>query len=146
VRAASNGPTVGGYAALFNEVTDLGQVYERIEPGAFDGADMSDVRLLYNHEGVPLARSSAGTLAVMIDPKGLKYVAALSDTELARQIADSARRGDITQSSFAFTITRQRWDEHNGRPLRVIESIGKVIDVSPVSYPAYENTEFSLVK
>ena len=142
VTAASNGPTVSGYAAVFNQVTDLGKMYERIEPGAFDGADMSDVRLLINHEGLPLARTASGTMALLIDERGLKYVATLDTTEQAHALASAARRGDVSQSSFAFTIDRQRFEEHNGKPLRIIERVGTVLDVSPVTYPAYPGTEF----
>ena len=142
VTAASNGPTVSGYAAVFNQVTDLGKMYERIEPGAFDGADMSDVRLLINHEGLPLARTASGTMALLIDERGLRYVATLDTTEQAHALASAARRGDVSQSSFAFTINRQRFEEHNGKPLRIIEQVGTVLDVSPVTYPAYPGTEF----
>jgi HK97 family phage prohead protease len=142
VSAASNGPTVSGYAAVFNQTTDLGKMFERIEPGAFDGADMSDVRLLINHEGLPLARTASGTLGLMVDSRGLKYVATLDTTEQAHALASAARRGDVSQSSFAFTIDRQRFEEHNGKPLRIIERIGTVLDVSPVTYPAYPGTEF----
>jgi len=142
VSAASNGPTVSGYAAVFNQVTDLGKMYERIEPGAFDGADMSDVRLLINHEGLPLARTASGTMALLIDERGLRYVATLDTTEQAHALASAARRGDVSQSSFAFTINRQRFEEHNGKPLRIIEQVGTVLDVSPVTYPAYPGTEF----
>lgn len=142
VKAPRTGTTVGGYAAVFNEITDLGTFYESIAPGAFDEADMSDVRLLYNHDGIPLARTKSGTLTVYLDERGLKYVAALSETEYAQQIADAARRGDISQSSFAFTVDRQRWTEHNGKAHRIIEKVGAVTDVSPVAFPAYEGTEF----
>ena len=142
VSAASNGPTVSGYAAVFNQTTDLGKMYERIEPGAFDGADMSDVRLLINHEGLPLARTASGTMALLIDERGLRYVATLDTTEQAHALASAARRGDVSQSSFAFTINRQRFEEHNGKPLRIIEQVGTVLDVSPVTYPAYPGTEF----
>ena len=142
VTAASNGPTVSGYAAVFNQVTDLGKMYERIEPGAFDGADMSDVRLLINHEGLPLARTASGTMGLMVDSRGLRYVATLDTTEQAHALASAARRGDVSQSSFAFTIDRQRFEEYNGKPLRIIERVGTVLDVSPVTYPAYQGTEF----
>lgn len=145
-KASNTGTTVGGYAAVFNQKTNMGSFIESIEPGAFDEADMSDVRLLYNHDGVPLARSSAGTLALMVDDYGLRYIAALSDTELARQIADSARRGDISQSSFAFTIESQRWEETGGKLHRIIERVGTVTDVSPVSFPAYSGTKFHVVE
>ena len=142
MQAASNGPTVGGYAAVFNDITDLGKMYERIEPGAFEGADMSDVRLLINHEGLALARTAAGTLGLIVDQRGLRYVATLPDTEQGNALAIAARRGDVTQSSFAFTIAKQRFEQHEGKPLRIIESIGSVLDVSAVVYPAYKGTEF----
>lgn len=141
-RAAATGTTIEGYAAVYNDVTDLGPVYESIEPGAFDGADMSDVRLLINHDGVPLARSKSGTLHLEVDSRGLHYVAALDDTMRGAEIASAARRGDISQSSFAFTIAQQRWEERDGKPHRVIERVGMVLDVSPVTYPAYPTTSF----
>ena len=143
VRGASNGNTVGGYAAVFDSITDLGTMYERIERGAFEGADMSDVRLLINHDGIPLARTASGTLGLLVDQRGLRYVAALDDTEQARQLVSAARRGDVTQSSFAFTIKEQELSKHEGRILRTIKKIGTVVDVSPVTYPAYADTEFS---
>ena len=143
VKGAANGNTVGGYAAVFDTITDLGTIYERIDQNAFDGADMSDVRLLINHDGIPLARTASGTLGLLVDRRGLRYVAALDDTEQARQIVSAARRGDVTQSSFAFTIKEQEFSKHEGRILRTIKKIGTVLDVSPVTYPAYAETEFS---
>ena len=143
LNSASNGNTVGGYAAVFDSITDLGSMFERIEHGAFEGADMSDVRLLINHDGIPLARTASGTLGLLVDQRGLRYVAALDDTEQSRQLVSAARRGDITQSSFAFTIKEQELSKHEGRILRTIKKIGTVVDVSPVTYPAYADTEFS---
>ena len=75
-------------------------------------------------------------------PSGLRYVATLPDTEQGNALAIAARRGDVTQSSFAFTIAKQRFEQHEGKPLRIIERIGSVLDVSPVVYPAYKGTEF----
>lgn len=142
LNSASNGNTVGGYAAVFDSITDLGSMYERIERGAFDEADMSDVRLLINHDGIPLARTSSGTLGLLVDQRGLRYVAALDDTEQSRQLVSAARRGDVSQSSFAFTIKEQEFSRHEGRLLRTIKKIGTVLDVSPVTYPAYADTAF----
>lgn len=144
IRAASNGPTVEGYAALFNNITDMGTYYESIERDAFNDADLSDVRLLINHDGIPLARTKSGTMAVMVDERGLRYLATLDQTEQAYQLASAARRGDLNQSSFAFTIQKQRWTETRGRAHRVIEKIGVVTDVSPVTYAAYPDTNFSV--
>lgn len=144
-RGASNGNTVEGYAAVYNSTTDLGPVYETIAPGAFDGADLSDVRLLVNHDGVPLARSKSGTLHLEVNDRGLRYLAVLDNTSAAANLTSAARRGDISESSFGFTIAAQRWDRMNGKPHRIIEKIAKVIDVSPVTYPAYQETSFGAV-
>lgn len=146
VTAATNGATVSGYGAVFNEITRLGDIYEMIEPGAFDGAQMNDVKFLIDHKGTALARTTAGTLGLILDQRGLRYVASLADTERAHEITEAARRGDVTQSSFAFTIAADRWEQHEGAPLRVIEKIGRVYEVSAVSFPAYEGTAFEAVE
>jgi HK97 family phage prohead protease len=137
--------SVTGYAARFNEITALPHFLERIAPGAFTRADLSDVRLLVDHAGVPLARSSSGTLRLEVDKTGLRYTAELPNTERGRELYEAIRRGDVSQSSFAFTIARQTWTEHKGQALRTIEDVGVVFDVSPVTYPAYPTTSAAIV-
>ena len=127
-----------GYAALFNSVTDLGAFREMIAPGAFDEVLDDDVRLLLNHDGAPLARTKNGTLQLSVDERGLHYRAQLSDTQAGRDLYTMVKRGDISQSSFGFTIKEQDIESDG---LRVIRKIGRLLDVSPVSYPAYEDTE-----
>ena len=126
---------IQGYAAVFNQETDLGYFREMIAPGAFDDVMEDDVRLLLNHDGAPLARTTNGTLTLAVDEEGLMYEAILSDTTQGRDLYKMIERGDITQSSFAFTIKGQEMDKDTN--LRTITKVGRLLDVSPVTYPAY---------
>lgn len=139
----SDSRTVEGYAAVFNsESEELWGFYETIEPGAFDEADMTDVRALFNHDpNQILARTSSGTLAVSVDETGLRYSFDMPETTMGNDLLVMMKRGDISQSSFAFTIREDSWEDlPDGRTLRHIRKVGKVYDVSPVTYPAYEAT------
>jgi HK97 family phage prohead protease/HK97 family phage major capsid protein len=139
VRAASDDTlTVSGYAAMFDDITDLGYFKERIARGAFDGVMEDDVRLLINHAGVPLARTTNGTLDLEVDETGLRYTARLADTTEGRDLYKLIKRGDISQSSFAFTIADEDYDRKAN--LRTITKMGSLLDVSPVTYPAYPTT------
>lgn len=142
IRAASdaNSRTVEGYGAVFaSESEELWGFFEVIEPTAFDEADMDDVRALFNHDPSKiLGRTSAGTLSLSIDDKGLRYSFEMPETTTGNDLLVSMKRGDINQSSFAFTIREDSWEDMpDGRTLRHIRKIGKVYDVSPVTYPAY---------
>ena len=139
VRAAGDDSLViEGYAANFEQRTDLGYFKEEIARGAFDEVMEDDVRLLLNHEGAPMARTTNGTLELSIDDTGLKYRAALADTQDGRDLYKLIKRGDITQSSFAFTIAEQEWSED--RSTRTVTKMARLLDVSPVTYPAYPTT------
>ena len=142
VRAAGDDSLViEGYAANFDTETDLGYFRETIARGAFDDVLEDDVRLLLNHEGAPMARTTNGTLELSVDENGLKYRAALADTQDGRDLYKLIKRGDISQSSFAFTITDEKWSED--RSTRTVQRMGKLLDVSPVTYPAYATTTVS---
>jgi len=106
-----------------------------ISPGAFDDVMNDDVRLLLNHDGAPLARTTNGTLSLSVDDEGLRYEGILSDTTQGRDLYKMIQRGDITQSSFAFTISEQSWSKD--KSVRSIDKVGRLLDVSPVTYPAY---------
>lgn len=149
------GSTVTGYAAVFNrESEDMGwftEMREIILPGAFDEADMSDVRALFNHDpNMLLARTSSGTMTLELDKTGLRYTFGIPDTTAGRDLKELLKRGDISQSSFGFTIAKQSWEEEKderGETIRVtrkIEKIGRLYDVSPVTYPAYPDTSVAL--
>ena len=101
-----------GYAAVFNSETDLGHFREVIKPGAFDDVMTNDVRALINHDpNLVLGRTTNGTLTLEQDERGLKYRVKLGGQQYAKDFYESVKRGDISQSSFAFTIDKQSWNE-----------------------------------
>ena len=140
---------VRGYASTFEEYTLFsdGDVdyNERIEPTAFDEADMSDVIFLYNHEGMVYARQKNGTLDISVDERGLLTEADLSTTEQSRQMFEQIRSGLVDQMSFAFTVAEDELEKNKGSYTRVIKRIGKVYDVSAVSIPANPDTDISAI-
>jgi uncharacterized protein len=137
-----------GYAAKFNtESEDLGGFVEVIEPGAFTGADMSDVRALFNHDpSHVLGRSKSGTLKLEIDEFGLKYTIDVPNTRFAQDLLESMERGDIDQSSFRFMVDFENdgdtWEYNEERDIymRTISKFKRISDVSVVTYPAYEDS------
>lgn len=135
VRAAGDDSlVVEGYASNFDVEYDLGYFKESVARGAFDDVMQDDVRFLLNHTGAPLARTTNGTLELSIDETGLKYRAALADTQDGRDLYKLIKRGDISQSSFAFTIEADEWSED--RSTRTITKVGRLLDTSAVTYPA----------
>lgn len=142
MRAKPESRTIEGYAALYNQETDLGWFREIIMPGAFDGADLSDVRALFNHDpNSVLARTASGTLRLEVDERGLKYEFEAPNTSTGNDLLEMIRRGDVSQSSFAFTVEKSDWEEEEGRnDLRKITRFATLYDVSPVTYPAYAQT------
>ena len=148
LRTDETGRTVEGYAALYDSETDLGGFREVIERGAFDNADLTDVRALFNHDpNFPLARTKGGTLSLELDDKGLLYRFEAPDTTFGNDLIAMIRSGVISQSSFAFTIENQDWEKReDATPLRRIKEVRAVYDVSPVTYPAYEETSVTARK
>lgn len=147
VRADDDGGVlVEGYAAVFNEETDIGGMFrERIEPGAFSEAiGRDDVVFLINHDGLPLARTRSGTLTLSEDERGLKISTRLEadDPDVAR-IVGKMKRGDLDKMSFAFWPDLQEWDDSGDVPLRTIKK-ASLHDVSIVTTPAYDGTEIGL--
>ena len=132
----SDDMTLEGYAAVYNSETDLGHFREVIRPGAFDDVLDNDVRALINHDpNLILGRTTNGTLELSVDERGLKYKVKLGDQQYAKDFYESVKRGDISQSSFAFTIDKQSWNEE--RTVRSVDKVRQLLDVSPVTYPAY---------
>lgn len=147
LRVEGEGNTVAGYAALYNSRSEeMFGFVEQIEPGAFDAADVTDVRALFNHDpNMLLARTTSGTLRLSTDDKGLRYEFELPDTTAGRDLRELLRRGDVSQSSFGFTIEEDEWEERAGmKPLRKIKKVKRLFDVSPVTYPAYPDTQVAL--
>ena len=131
---------IEGYAALYNTETNIGPFKESIARGAFDNALNSenlDVRALINHDpSLIIGRTSSGTLELTSDDIGLKYRVKLGNQQYATDLYESIQRQDISQSSFAFTIHSQQWSED--RSSRTVEEVAQLLDVSPVTYPAYK--------
>lgn len=142
-------PMIRGYAAVFDSETVIGGrdwgFREKIARGAFaEAIKTSDVRALFNHdEEYVLGRVKSGTLRLAEDDRGLKVEIDPPDTQDARDLIKRMQRGDIDQMSFAFTMEGgiQTWDESGDMPLRIIERVGDLLDVSVVTYPAYPETE-----
>lgn len=138
---------VRGYASTFEPYVlysvDGVDYFERMEPGAFSAADMTDVVFLFNHEGQVMARSKNKTLKVGEDEKGLWIKADLGSTNRSKEMYEEIRSGLIDQMSFAFTVPPD--GEHYDRDThtRVITRVKKIYDVSAVTYPANPDTTIS---
>lgn len=135
--------TVVGSATVYNERYDMGWYFEEIAPGAMTEAiKNSDCRALFNHDAnYILARQSSKTLTLSDNETELTYEFETPETSYGNDLLVSLSRGDIAESSFAFTIKRQTWieekdDNGNWFYVRRIEEIDKIYDVSPVTYPA----------
>lgn len=137
-----------GHAAVFDQVADLGPHLEDLAPTAFTRAladKTTDVRALWNHNADHLlGRQASGTLRLGVDSQGLEFEVDLPDTELGRSIKVHAERGDLTGASFAFIPDADSWSERDGRRLRTHTSVGRLVDVSPVTFPAYEGAAVAL--
>lgn len=146
------GSVITGRPVVYDSRTDIGSFDEIIERGALDGADLTDVRFLVNHDmsRVPLARSRRNngnsTMQLSVNEFGLDMRVIL-DTENnseARALYSAVKRGDISGMSFLFSVTDEEWQDLNiEHPLRRIRKIGSVIEVSAVTFPAYEATEIN---
>lgn len=140
-----NEPThIVGYGSVFNSKSEVMWGFrEIIMPGAFDDVLNDDVRALFNHDpNFILGRSTAGTLSLSVDDTGLKYDIIAPDNQTIRDLVLAPlQRGDITQSSFAFKISRNGddwYENEDGVVIREIHKISRLYDVSPVTYPAYQ--------
>lgn len=133
-------PKITGYASLTNSPYDNGYWIEIVDVHAFDSvlAKNPDVRGLFNHDpNLILGRTSAKTLTLSLDTLGLSYAIDPPDTQVARDLMVSMRRGDIRESSFAFIVARDQWtDNPDGSVTRTILEFEELLDVSPVTYPA----------
>ena len=144
---------VDGYATTFDSPYELYRdgkyiVMEQVDRNAFQDTDTSDVIFQYDHEGMVFARTRNETLKLEEDEHGLRVVADLSSTEASRGIWDAIDKGLIDRMSFAFTVTGDAYEEEeqeNGDVIliRTITKIGKLYDVSAVSFPANEQTSIS---
>lgn len=136
---------VEGYALLFNVPSDGLDIEEIIEPRALDGViEKSNVFALLNHDerrGI-LARSKKGegTLSLTVDGKGLRYRFDAPRTALGDELLEYLKRGEVTESSFAFTVAEDVWEKKGETWKRTIKKIDELYDVSPVYDAAYSKT------
>lgn len=145
-RAEDEGRKIIGYAALYDSPTDIGGMFrEQIARGAFaEAIGRDDVRALIDHDASRvLGRTTAGTLRLSEDDKGLRVEIDPPDTQIARDLMVSLERGDINQMSFAFRVEQEQWDFDQEPPMRTVRAV-ELLDVSAVTYPAYEDTEVGL--
>ena len=148
---SERGNIITGRPIVYNSRTDLGWFDEVIESGALDGANLNDVRFLVNHDvsRIPLARSRRNngnsTMKLSVDYEGLNIDWVELDTENnaeAKALYSAVQRGDITGMSFMFSVDDEEWSElESDHPTRHIRKIGSVVEVSAVTFPAYEATE-----
>lgn len=145
-----HGHYIHGRAIVFDEPTDMGWYREYIDDGALDNTDLKDVRLLVNHntDMIPLARSrnnnANSTMQLSVVPHGGLDMRADLDTEHntdASSLYSATERGDISGMSFMFIVDEDRWEDIDTEyPTRHITSIRRVLELSAVTFPAYEQT------
>jgi HK97 family phage prohead protease len=142
LRAKPESRTIFGTATVFNSSYDMGWYDEEMSSESLNEADMKDVVALFNHDmNMVLARTSSGTLKLNVTGNAMEYEFEAPNTTLGNDLLEMVKRGDVYQSSFAFTVEAEDWQERSGmKPKRVIRSIKKVYDVSPVTYPANPDT------
>lgn len=142
--------TIYGLPIVYDSRTDIGFFDEIIEKGALDKANLKDVRFLVNHDlsKIPLARSrnnnENSTMRLKITDKGLEMEADIDieGNDEARKLYSAITRGDISGMSFMFGIDGEEWEDlDTDHPTRHIKSISTVVEVSAVTFPAYEATE-----
>lgn len=142
---------ITGRPIVYNSRTNLGDFDEIIDAGALDNADLTDIRFLVNHDTsmIPLARSRRNngnsTMKLTPDGDGLNLDFVKLDTENnsdARSLYSAVSRGDVTGMSFMFFVDGERWENlESDHPTRHITSISRVLEVSAVTWPAYDSTE-----
>jgi len=146
VQFDDNELTIEGYAIRFDSQSVLidGQFYEIIEKRALDNTDFNDVYLFYQHKPEDvLANTASGSLQLMKTERGLFFKAKLPDTTLGQDTYKLIKRGDLRHMSFGFTTNKDTWDLRSEPPIRKINNIDKLYELSIVTYPAYKSTDVS---
>ncbi|AID01520.1 peptidase U35 [Staphylococcus xylosus] len=147
VEAGQQEMVVKGYAVMFDLVSDdLGGFREIINPNALSEVDISDVKCLINHDyNQVIGRTQAGTLELSVDDKGLFFKCYLPNTSYAKDIYENIKAGNVNQCSFFYTLkpndnTAASWGAIDGHRVKIINKVDKLIEVSIVTIPAYQNT------
>lgn len=149
LRVVGDKPRIGGYAAMFERVSqNLGGFVEVVERSFFNksrGDGWPDVMARYNHDdNMLLGTSGAGTLQLSLDETGLDYL--VDPPQSRSDVVELVQRGDVRKSSFAFRLPKEgdEWTmSDQGYPLRRLVT-GQLVDVAPVNAPAYLDTSAGL--
>jgi uncharacterized protein len=142
-----NGNMLSGYAHIFGTKAKVGGQYEQVVKGAFDKAlKKSDVRAFYQHDrNLLLGRQSSGTLRVSADSQGLGYELDLPNTSYANDLRELVARGDLNEMSFGFIPNVVNWSKaEDGLLVRSHVSVGELVDISPVTIPAFSGTSIQM--
>lgn len=132
---------ISGQAVVFDRPSQPMPFVEVISDQAFNGVDLSDVKLLYSHDfGNILARTDAGTLQLDLTDNGLDFTATLPDTQLGHDVYTDILNGNLKGMSFGFTIDDDSWSVENGVQIHTINQIGVIAEISITSLPAYTET------
>ena len=151
-QSEEHGHFLEGTPIVFDARTDLGYCDEIIAPGALDDADLRDVRFLVNHntDMIPLARSrnnnenSTMQLSVTEDGMNIRVDLDTENNAEAKALYSAVSRDDVTGMSFMFSVNEDKWDDlESDHPTRTITKLGKIFEVSAVTFPAYEQTSIS---
>ena len=141
---------ITGHAAVFNKLSrpigGSAGFQEKIDPGAFrNSITTDDIRALWNHDpSALLGRNKAGTLRLSEDKKGLAFEIDAPDTQLGRDLQVSIRRGDVDSMSFGFIALKDEWSQPPGEiATRTLQEV-RLLDVSPVTFPAYPSTDVAV--
>lgn len=131
-----------GLAAVFNSPTDLRDFTEEIDSRAFDDVMDDDVRGTFNHSSdVVLGRNKAGTMQLVKTDRGMQYKIKYNPNDPDHvRVMEKVKRGDVSQSSFAFRVAEDVWSKRDGKDHRTITKLKRWFDVGPVTYPAYADT------
>ncbi len=147
VRAEEEKPRrLVGYASVFDELSQVIWGFrEKVQRGAFAETLGDDIRALWNHDtAYVLGRTTAGTLSLGEDDKGLWVEITPPDTPMAQSFVESIQRGDVSQMSIGFRVLEDTWDEdEEGQLIRTVTKM-KLYEVSPVTFPAFPQTEISV--
>jgi len=149
-KTEERGNIITGRPVVYNSVTDMGYYDEIIESGALNLTDLTDVRFLVNHDTkmIPLARSRRNngnsTMQLSVDELGLNidYISLdVENNSTSRALYSAVERSDISGMSFMFSIDDEEWENlESDHPTRRIKKIGTIVEVSAVTFPAYDST------
>ena len=149
-KTEERGNIITGRPVVYNSVTDMGYYDEIIESGALNETDLTDVRFLVNHDTkmIPLARSRRNngnsTMQLSVDELGLNidYISLdVENNSTSRALYSAVERADISGMSFMFSIDDEEWENlESDHPTRRIKKIGTIVEVSAVTFPAYDST------